>query len=58
MDSEACKGTVWGLYNAVVECEDYRRGGSEKSRATSAVIGDRAVTKQRAFDVALTLCTN
>ena len=39
-------GTGWALYNAVVETEDYRRGGNAQ---ISSLFGARATTKARAF---------
>lgn len=58
MDLESRKGTMWGLVNAVVEVEDYRRGGSDLQAATSALLGSRAATKARAFDAALEFSRN
>lgn len=56
-DSPAVKGTPWGLYNAVVEFEDYRpNGGKIKSAAASAILGDRAEIKERAFVKLAELC--
>jgi phage/plasmid-like protein (TIGR03299 family) len=51
MDSEALKGTVWGLYNAVVEIEDYRptTGTMDDSRQYNALFGNRAQTKEQAY---------
>lgn len=45
--------TGWALYNAVVELEDYRTGGS--SVEASAVFGSRATTKSRAATAVLSL---
>ena len=56
MDHPAAKGTLWGLYNAVVETEDYRRGGySEDNTAFERLFGERAQTKERAFETCLAL---
>jgi phage/plasmid-like protein (TIGR03299 family) len=52
MDHVAAKGTMWGAYNAVVECEDYRRTTREDSVASSAMFGERAKAKKRAFEYA------
>jgi hypothetical protein len=51
MDHVATAGTAYGLYNAVVELEDYRKGLSEDRPEGFAAIwkGDRARTKERAF---------
>jgi len=38
--------TGWAIYNAIVETEDYRRGGNAK---VSSLFGARAATKARAF---------
>lgn len=57
MDTPAAKGTLWGAYNAVVECEDYRRGRSSTQIAGSAMgwdaTGERAAAKKRAFEYAV-----
>ena len=42
--------TAWAIYNAIVETEDYRRGGNAQE---SALFGARARTKVRAFRAAL-----
>lgn len=55
MDVPAAKGTLWGVYNSVVECEDYRRGKNETTPegrariAESIMFGERAAAKKRAF---------
>ncbi len=48
--------TAWSIYNAVVECEDYRKG--EESLYESAIFGQRAQTKARAFKQALKFSLN
>lgn len=53
MDTVAAKGTLWGAYNAVVECEDYRRGKDEAKISTSILFGERADSKKRALKAAL-----
>ena len=55
MDTKAAKGTLWGAYNAVVETEDYRRGRGDDQVGASAVFGERAATKKRAFSYATDL---
>lgn len=61
MDVPAAKGTLWGAYNAVVECEDYRRGKGEATPegrmniAESIMFGERATAKKRAFKSAVAL---
>jgi phage/plasmid-like protein (TIGR03299 family) len=55
-NTKAFKGTAWGLYNAVVEVEDYRRyAQSATNAAYDAVWGLRADAKQRAFDQLMTI---
>ena len=47
-------GTLFGLWNAVVELEDYRNTkGDGKLAAQSAVLGDRARVKADAFNLLL-----
>lgn len=53
MDSKAAKGTLWGAYNAVVECEDYRKGRNDDQIGASAMFGERAASKKRAFEFAV-----
>ena len=45
--------TPWAIYQAVVETEDYRRG---VNNSATAVFGQRADTKARAFRTALSMC--
>jgi hypothetical protein len=55
MDSRAAAGTAWGLYNAVVEVEDWRggaRGPVSDARAAAILVGERAEAKQRAWTAA------
>jgi phage/plasmid-like protein (TIGR03299 family) len=53
MDTKAAKGTLWGAYNAVVECEDYRKSTKADSVAQSVMFGERAAAKKRAFTYAV-----
>lgn len=53
MDTKAAKGTLWGAYNAVVETEDYRKTTRGDSVAQSAMFGERAAAKKRAFTYAV-----
>lgn len=53
MDSKAAQGTLWGAYNAVVECEDYRKGRNDDQIGASALFGERAAAKKRAFEYAV-----
>lgn len=57
MDSKAAKGTLWGAYNAVVETEDYRRGRNNDQVGASAMYGERAAAKKRAFEFAVAAVT-
>lgn len=57
METKAAKGTLWGAYNAVVECEDYRRGRNDDQIGASALFGERAATKKRAFEFAVAKIT-
>ena len=48
--------TPWAVYNSVVEAEDYRRGHNGENDApasSTALFGERAKTKARAFNKAL-----
>jgi phage/plasmid-like protein (TIGR03299 family) len=49
-DSEAFKGTYYGLYNSVVEYLDYNRKGL---RASARWVGPNGTVKERAFDIAM-----
>lgn len=55
MDTKAAKGTLWGAYNAVVECEDYRKGREDTQIGASALFGERAQAKKRAFEYAVSV---
>jgi hypothetical protein len=62
MDTPAAKGTLWGLYNAVTETENYRKGFArggvteEAARVGEDVLfGRRGEAMQRAFDACLVL---
>lgn len=57
-ESIAADGTVWGVYQGVVECENYRRGGNDRSAQESVLIGTRGDAITRAFDAALAACQN
>lgn len=57
MDLLAAKGTIWGAYNAVVETEDYRRGRNDDQIGASALFGERAQAKKRAFEYAVKAVT-
>lgn len=55
MDSESTAGTAYGLYNAVVELGDYGRSTKLESRAADTLFGQRAMSKERAFQAAIDL---
>lgn len=55
MDTPAARGTAWGLYNAVVEMEDYGGTGKGAVVAESALVGDRARTKAAAYDAVMSI---
>lgn len=61
MDTRAAKGTAFGLWNACVELSDYRRGTNRGGKsealqvAEATMFGNRAMEKQRAFDVCLAI---
>jgi phage/plasmid-like protein (TIGR03299 family) len=42
-------GTGYSLLQAIIECEDYRKGGKDTSVKYSATFGPRAKTKARGF---------
>jgi hypothetical protein len=51
-DAPAMTGTLWGLYNAVAELENYRRAnGKDDSAAASVLWGARGDAIERAFVV-------
>lgn len=52
------KGTLWGLYQSVVEVEDYRKGALGANLASAVLFGERAQTKDRAFNAALAIASN
>ena len=49
-ETEAAKGTAWGLYNAVVEYEDYRWSRNPQQALESSLFGPRADVKDIAFE--------
>ena len=55
MDTVAAKGSAWGLWNGVVELEDYRNRRGDGSSAEDAIFGLRADAKARAFESCLIL---
>jgi len=50
-DTEAYRNTAWGLYNAVVEWEDWRATTDVRAAAYGRVLGDRASIKARAAEI-------
>ena len=57
MKNRATWGTGWGLYQAVVELEDWKGGSKGDGLAHSVLFGDRAATKNRAFDSMMAVAT-
>lgn len=53
MDLPSRKGTLWGLYQAVVETEDFRKGARGNNLASAVLFGERAQVKDRAFNATL-----
>jgi hypothetical protein len=56
MDTPAARGTLWGLYNAIAELENFREGDTLKQAAASVLFGERGAAIERAFDAALRCC--
>jgi len=57
MRNRATWGTAWGLYQAVVELEDWKGGSKGDALAHSVLFGERADTKSRAFDASMAIAT-
>jgi len=57
MDNDLMKGTVWGLYNSVVEWEDYRPTSQDDSRQYNVLWGDRSLRKENAYAELFTYAT-
>jgi len=57
IDSRAAYGTAWGLYQSVVELEDWKGGSKGNQLAQSVLFGERAETKSRAFDATMAVVT-
>jgi hypothetical protein len=53
MDVPAARGTLWGLYNAIAELENFRDGDTLEQAARSVLFGQRGATIQRAHAAAL-----
>ena len=56
MAMKSMAGTAWGLYNAVIELEDWRggaRGNDADARASAILVGERAEAKGRAWTAAV-----
>lgn len=49
MRTKACWGTGWGLYQAVCEVEDYRKGAAGSGLSSAVLFGERGATKDRAL---------
>ena len=48
-------GTGYNLYQAIVECADWRRGKSSRGNAESALVGVRASEKRTAFELLMAM---
>lgn len=57
-DGPACRGTAWGLYNAVASYIDHDSGRNVDTRLESAWMGPKASLKQDAYDGAYLTATN
>lgn len=57
MRNRATWGTAWGLYQAVVELEDWKGGSKGDGLAHSVLFGERAETKARAFEASMAIAT-
>ena len=57
MRNRATWGTAWGLYQAVVELEDWKGGSKGDGLAHSVLFGERADTKERAFAASMAIAT-
>lgn len=57
MKNVASYGTLWGLYNAVTELEDWKGGSKGAALSHSILFGERADTKSRAFDACLAVAS-
>jgi hypothetical protein len=56
MNVPAARGTLWGLYNAVAELENFRDDDTLEGAAYSVLFGARGAAIQRAFDAAVRCC--
>lgn len=55
MDHPAARGTVWGLYNAIAELENFREGDTDAQVASDVLFGSRAIAMGTAFEAGLAL---
>jgi hypothetical protein len=53
MKNRATWGTAWGLYQGIVELEDWKGGSKGNGLAHSVLFGERADTKTRAFNATM-----
>jgi phage/plasmid-like protein (TIGR03299 family) len=58
MEHPAMAGTAWGLFNAVSEYENYRRGRGDISIAKDTLFGYRAWTISQAFEACSEISKN
>jgi hypothetical protein len=57
MRTTAAMGTMWGLYQSVVELEDWKGGSKGDGLSHSVLFGERAEAKSRAFGAAMAVAT-
>jgi hypothetical protein len=55
MKNRASWGTAWGLYQGIVELEDWKGGSKGSGLAHSVLFGERAETKARAFNATMAI---
>lgn len=48
---QGSRGTLWGIYNAITEYIDHRRGSDASKREESASIGQGAMVKEKALEI-------
>jgi len=51
LEVPACRGTGWGLYNAVAEWENWRHTTNDQSRGESVLVGARGAVIEKAYKV-------
>jgi hypothetical protein len=56
MGSVAARGTLWGLFNAVAELENYRDDDTRDTAAYSVLFGARGAAIAHTYSAALARC--